>query len=115
MSAVMFFPNQPVAALVGVHRFKAARRRSQRLIDMPGACVEVADDAPQIGFDNQALPPPGFPGHVAFGARDNPADPPKYLVIIHRVPINRHRYRLIADMRSSNILSTTVMTCAEAE
>jgi hypothetical protein len=31
------------------------------------------------------------------------------------VPISRHRYRLIADMRSSNILLTAVTTCAEAE
>ena len=115
MSAFMLFPNQPVAALVGVRRCETARRCGQRLIHLAGARIEVADEAPQIRFDNPALPPSGFPGHPAFGARDDPARAPKYLILIRRVPINRHRYRLIADMRVSNILLTAVTTCAEAE
>jgi hypothetical protein len=61
------------------------------------------------------LPPAGFPGYATSRAHDHPAGAPQQLAMVHHVSIDRHVYRLIADMRVSYILSTAVMTCAEAE
>jgi hypothetical protein len=114
MSAFMLFPNQPVAALICIRRSETSRRHGQHMIQVAGTRIEVADEAPQIRFDDPALPLPGFPRCAASRARDDPADAPQYLIVSYRISIRRH-YRLIADMRVSNILLTAVMTCAEAE
>jgi hypothetical protein len=115
MSALMLISSEAMAAPVRIHRLGTARRRGHRVIEVPGVRTEVADEAPQIRFDNPPIAPSSRVRRTAFRAQDDPAHPPQQLVMTQPEPTHRHVYRLIADMRVSYILLTAVMTCAEAE